>query len=118
MDNTTDHDLLIKLNTLVESIADQQRNFINRYEVRHTDLMSRVSILERKDSGDSEKFRAITEEIRRSLNNAAKIDQLTVDVNVMGDKMRTMEKKGNILDAINAAGAVLATIIAYILGNK
>jgi hypothetical protein len=118
MDNTTDHDLLIKLNTNVESIIEQQKNFINRYETRHTDLVTRVSILERKDSGDSEKFRAITEEIRRSLNNAQKIDQLTIDVNVMGDKMRTMEKKSNILDAINALGAVLATIIAYILGKN
>lgn len=114
----TDHDLLIKLNTLVEQIAEQQKNFINRYEVRHTDLMARVSMLERKDSGDSEKFRAITEEIRRSLNNSAKIDQLTTDVNVMGEKMRTMEKKGNIMDAINALGATVAGIIAYVLGNK
>lgn len=118
MDNATDHDLLIKLNTLVESIAEQQKNFINRYEVRHSDLMARVSILERKDSGDSEKFRSISDEIKRSLNNAAKIDQLTVDINVVGDKMRTMERKSNLLDAVNAMGAVLATIIAYILGNK
>lgn len=114
----SDHDLLIKLNTTVELIAEQQKAFIARYEARHTDLSTRVSILERKDSGDSEKFRSITDEIRRSLNNSEKIEKLTSDVNVLGDKMRTVEKKGNILDAVNAAGAVMATIIAYVLGNK
>jgi hypothetical protein len=111
----SDHDLLIKLNTTVEAIAEQQKNFINRYEIRHTDLMTRVSILERKDSGDSEKFRAITDEIRRSLSNAEKIGQLAIDVNIMGDKMRSIEKKGNILDAINALGTIIAAIF---LGNK
>jgi hypothetical protein len=111
----SDHDLLIKLNTTVELIAEQQKAFIARYESRHTDLSTRVSLLERKDSGDSEKFRAITEEIRRSLNNSAKIDQLTIDINVMGDKMRAMEKKGNIIDAVNALGTIVAAIF---LGNK
>lgn len=76
----SDHDILVALKTSLDIVIQQQQSFIERYESRHTALVNRVSVLENKDSRDSEKFRTISEEIRRSFNNAARIDALTKDV--------------------------------------
>src|SRR5215212_9230454 len=80
MDNQTDHDILVTLKTSLDIVIQQQREFIERYETRHASLVNRVSVLENKDGRDSEKFRTITEEIRRSFNNAGRIDSLSTEV--------------------------------------
>jgi hypothetical protein len=116
--NQSDHDLLIRLNTTVEAIAEAQKAFINRYEVRHADILARVTVLERKDSGDSQKFKTIGEDVRRSLDNANKIDVLRTDMNNLGDKVRELEKKNAVLDAINAIGVVISGIVGYFFGNR
>lgn len=122
---TSDHDLLIKLNTLIESMAEQQRKFIDRYEVRHADLSNRVSVLENQDSRDSERFKGITEEIRRSLNNSSKIEQLQTDVNGLGIKLTNtnqtldeLRNKANIFDIVNAIGVMISGVVGYFFGNK
>lgn len=121
----SDHDLLIKLSTMIENMAEQQRNFINRYEVRHADLSNRVAVLENQDSRDSERFKGITEEIRRSLNNSTKIEQLQTDVNGLGIKLTNtdravdeLRKKSNVFDTVNAIGVMISGVIGYFFGNK
>ena len=68
-DMPNDHDLLVKLDTKVGFLIEQQTQFIERYEIRHTALVNRVTALESSDSKDSEKFRALTDDVRRSLAN-------------------------------------------------
>jgi predicted RNase H-like nuclease (RuvC/YqgF family) len=121
----SDHDLLIQLTTIVRGVAEKQDKFIDRYETRHLDLSKRVAILENQDSRDSEKFKGLAEEIRRSLNNASRIDTLGSDLNGMGIKLENlsqdvgeMRKKSNLLDTINAIGVMVSGIIGYIFGNK
>jgi predicted RNase H-like nuclease (RuvC/YqgF family) len=127
-----DHDLLITLNTTVKSMAEKQDKFIDRYEVRHLDLSKRVAVLENQDGRDSERFRGLAEEIRRSLANAQKIELVGNDLNQLGvkvsnadirlqeltDKVDEFRKKSNAMDAINAAGVTLSGIIGYIFGTK
>jgi predicted RNase H-like nuclease (RuvC/YqgF family) len=121
----SDHDLLIQLHTIVKSVAEKQDKFIDRYETRHLDLSKRVAILENQDSRDSEKFKGWAEEIRRSLNNASRIDTLGSDVNGLGIKVDTLnqeikelKKKSTIYDTINAIGVMISGVIGYVFGNR
>jgi predicted RNase H-like nuclease (RuvC/YqgF family) len=121
----SDHDLLIQLHTIVKSVAEKQDKFIDRYETRHLDLSKRVAILENQDSRDSEKFKGLAEEIRRSLNNASRIDTLGSDVNGLGIKVDTLnqeikelKKKSTIYDTINAVGVMISGVVGYIFGNR
>jgi predicted RNase H-like nuclease (RuvC/YqgF family) len=121
----SDHDLLIQLHTIVKSVAEKQDKFIDRYETRHLDLSKRVAILENQDSRDSEKFKGLAEEIRRSLNNASRIDTLGSDVNGLGIKVDTLnqeikelKKKSTIYDTINAIGVMISGVVGYIFGNR
>jgi predicted RNase H-like nuclease (RuvC/YqgF family) len=121
----SDHDLLIQLHTIVKSVAEKQDKFIDRYETRHLDLSKRVAILENQDSRDSEKFKGLAEEIRRSLNNASRIDTLGSDVNGLGIKVDTLnqeikelKKKSTIYDTINAIGVMISGVVGYVFGNR
>lgn len=127
-----DHDLLIRLSTLVEGMAKKQDDFIDRYEIRHTSLMNRVAVLENQDSRDSERFKGLADEIRRSLANAARIDSVASDLNNLGnkvsgvdirlqeldEKVEEVRKKSTAMDLVNFSGATLAGIIGYFFGNK
>ena len=127
-----DHDLLIELNTLLKQMMTQQKDFIDRYEVRHTNLMNRVAILENQDSRDSERFKGLADEIRRSLANAARIDSVASDLNNLGNKVSGIDirlgeldarveeirKKSTAMDIVNLSGATLAGIVGYFFGNK
>jgi len=109
-----DHDLLITMNanlaTLIGAVADMAK----RYEEMNT----RLVILERKDSGDSEKFRNMTAQIQNSLDNAGKITALTSDVDNLGEKIRDLQKKSYILDGINALGIIIAAIYFKVTGGN
>lgn len=127
-----DHDLLIRLSTLVEGMDKKQDDFINRFENKLTGLMNRVAILENQDSRDSEKFKGLADEIRRSLANAARIDSVASDLNNLGnkvsgvdirlqeldEKVEEVRKKSTAMDLVNFSGATLAGIIGYFFGNK
>jgi predicted RNase H-like nuclease (RuvC/YqgF family) len=121
----SDHDLLIQLTTIVKGVAEKQDKFIDRYESRHLDLSKRVAILENQDSRDSEKFKGLADEIRRSLNNSSRIDTLGTDVNGMGIKIevisqevKDLKKKSSIYDTINAIGVMISGVVGYIFGNR
>ena len=127
-----DHDLLITLSTLVKGMAEKQDKFIDRYEVRHTTLIDRVTRLESQDSRDSERFKGLADEIRRSLANAQKIESVATDLNNLGskvtgidvrleeltEKVEEVRKKSSAMDLVNFSGATLAGIIGYFFGTK
>lgn len=109
MADSNDHDILIKIQTMVESLIINQADYVKRHEA----LVARVAVLENQDSRDSEKFRGLTEEIRRSLNNSSKIDVLTTDVKNLGDSIRELKAKSNLWDIGNALAATIAGAIAW-----
>jgi uncharacterized protein YoxC len=111
---SNDHDILIGLKTSVDALIKGQSDFFGRYSMEHTALVSRVTVLENQDSRDSERFKNLTEEIRRSLNNAAKIDTLAADVKNMGDAIRDLKAKSNLWDIANAIGVAIASALAWI----
>lgn len=113
MPETNDHDLLVRLDTKLEVVMRQQTEFIERYESRHSALVMRVSALENSDSKDSEKFRAITEEMRRSLNNSDRIQALEVKAVNLSDDVKlgaSQARLWDILIAVGATASFLATL--------
>lgn len=109
MPDQNDHDILIELQTMMKLLIAGQADSIKQ----HNELAQRVSVLENKDSRDSERFKGITDEIRRSLNNAGKIDSLTADVNNLGEGLRELKAKANLWDIGNAIAAAAAAAIAW-----
>jgi biotin-(acetyl-CoA carboxylase) ligase len=112
MDN--DHDILVSLKTLMDVMIKNQADFMKDYEKRHAELVSRVTVLENSDSRDSEKFKGITDEIRRSLNNASKIDTLAADVNNLAESLRDLKAKSNLFDIANAIAVAIAAAVAWL----
>lgn len=122
MSETNDHDLLISINATLKVLTDQQKDFIARYEVNHADIVSRVVVLENKDSRDSERFKGIADEIRRSLANSEKITGLTSDVNALGvnlravsDSVKDLSGKSFRFDLVLGAATIAATVLAIFL---
>lgn len=120
-----DHDLLITLNTKFDTLTNTMSDFMKMYDVRHTALISRVSSLETKDRGDSEKVRALTEQLQRTLNNAERITQVYIEVNsvkgdlkAVADSVQELKKKSNLFDAANAVMATVSGVVGYIFGGK
>jgi Flp pilus assembly protein TadG len=85
IDNQTDHDLLVALKTSLDIVIQQQQGLSSAMST----LANRVSILENKDSRDSEKFRTISEEIRRSLNNSERINAQTGEIESLKKSLET-----------------------------
>jgi predicted RNase H-like nuclease (RuvC/YqgF family) len=118
---SNDHDLLIEISASLRIMADDHREFIKRYEANHADIVARVTVLENKDSRDSERFKGIADEIRRSLANAEKINNLTTDVNTLGTNVRTvsanvdkLESKSFRWDLIIGFATIVGTILAIV----
>ena len=108
-----DHDILVSLKTLMDVMIQNQSDFYKRYEERHTELVSRVSVLEQSDSRDSERFRGIMEQIQRSLDNAKRIEKLTSDMDNLGNNLRDLQKKSNLFDIVNAVGVAIAAAVGW-----
>ena len=109
MTDQNDHDILIELQTMMKQLVVNQ----DKYMGLHQTLASRVAVLENKDSRDSERFKGIADEIRRSLNNSSKIEALTADVNNMGENIRELKAKSNLWDIANALAAAIAGAIGW-----
>jgi hypothetical protein len=109
MTDQNDHDILIKLQAMMELMIRNQGEFMKQ----HQELVARVTVLESKDSRDSERFKGITDEIRRSLNNASKIESLAADVNHLGEGLRDLKAKSNLWDITNALAAAIAAAIGW-----
>jgi hypothetical protein len=109
MSDQNDHDILIELQTMMKLMVSSQADFLKE----HQKLAARVAVLENQDSRDSERFKGITDEIRRSLNNSSKIDTLTADVNNLGEGLRELKAKSNLFDIVNAVAAAIAAAVGF-----
>lgn len=89
----TDHDLLVRLNTKMDMMIDEQKDFRRTYEDKHTDLVKRTSILE----------------VEQARQNEA-LDNLCVSV---GD----LQKKSDRWDIVNSIATAAVAIIAYFTGR-
>lgn len=114
MAEPNDHDVLVKIETLVGVMIKKQDDFTERYERRHSELLMRVSVLENSDSKDSERFKSFGEQIQRSLDNANKIEKITADINNLGENLRDLKSKSNLWDMANAIGAAVAAAIGWV----
>ena len=108
-----DHDILVTLKTLMDVMIKNQADFYKRYEERDTELVSRVSVLEKSDSRDSERFRGIMEQIQRSLDNSKRIEKLIADMDNLGGNFREMQKKSNLFDIVNGLGVAIAAAVGW-----
>ena len=125
MPSDNDHDLLVRLDTKVTLLIEQQTNFIRNSGEINKELSERIARLEVKDRGDSEKFQAITSDVQRSLNNYSRIGELTTDLSNLRiemrnlqDELKALRTKANLFDYINAAGVVIAGTIGSIFGSR
>jgi hypothetical protein len=113
-----DHDLLVRLDTKVTVLIEQQTNFIRSSNEINKELAERIARLEVKDRGDSEKFQAISVEVQRSLNNSQRIAEQQIEITTLKDELKSLRSKANLFDSINAAGVVVTGIIGYIFGSR
>ena len=104
-----DHDILVTLKTLMDVMIQNQSDF----NKQHTELVSRVSVLEKSDSRDSERFRGIMEQIQQTLDNAKKIGELTSDVDHLGNSLRELKNKSNLFDVINGIAVAIAAAVGW-----
>lgn len=109
MGELNDHDILIRLDENMRTMITNHTEFVKEVQA----LTARVAILENKDSRDSEKFRGITDEIRRSLNNSARIESMTSDLNNLGEKVRALDTKSFRWDIAVLIGTIIAGVIAW-----
>lgn len=115
---SNDHDLLVRLDTKVTLLIEQQTNFIRNSNEINKELSERIARLEVKDRGDSEKFQAISVDVQRSLNNSQRLSEQSIEIATLKDELRALRSKANLFDSINAAGVVVTGIIGYIFGSR
>lgn len=97
-----DHDLLIQLHTKMDSVA-KNLDIIKELEYR-------VRVVEKEAGERSERVKAIrmdVDSLQRSQVNSGRIDALS-------DEVKELKKKGYIFDGLNAVGAVIAIIVAWL----
>ena len=114
MPSDNDHDLLVRLDTKVTLLIEQQTNFIRNNHEINKELSERVAKLEVKDSKDSGRFEAISSDVQRSLANYDSIMKLQAKVDNLDAQLVELKKKANLFDYINAAGVVITGILASI----
>src|SRR3990167_11041227 len=104
-----DHDLLIEIKTNVKSLADGQSNFLR--EMR--DLNIRVSKLEVKERGDSEKVQSISKDVQQTLANSQRITEAFVEIQNVKEDVGDLKRKSNLWDIANAVGVTIAAALGY-----
>lgn len=109
-----DHDLLVRLDTKVTLLLEQQNSFTQTVTQANKELAERVARLEVKDSKDSGKWEAISADVQRSLNNHEDIVKLQGVVATLDKDLADLKKKANLFDYINAAGVIVSGILASI----
>lgn len=118
MPGDNDHDLLVRLDTKVTLLIEQQTNFIQTSTNTTKELAERIARLEVKDSRDSGKFESISADVQRSLANHDKIIALEKTVVNLEKELGDLRKKANLFDYINAGGVVISGIVGTIFGSR
>lgn len=109
MDEQSDHDLLVRLDTKLGVVLDQ----LKRIDDRHVALEGRVSALESNSGRNSEKVSAITEDVRRSLANYEEIQAIKTKLDAFEERTDSIagtSKLWDILIAVGATASFLASI--------
>lgn len=94
----------------MKTLITNQADFMKRHE----SLSARVAVLESKDSRDSERFKGIADEIRRTMNNSTRIDTLNVSVSTLEATVQELKARSNRGDILNALAAAIAAAIGWI----
>jgi hypothetical protein len=109
MADMNDHDLLVRLDAKVEMLI----TLIQSTSIQTKELAERVARLEVKDSRDSEKVQSISEDVRRSLGNAARIDTLVADMENLEGAVKDLKAKSNLWDVTNSIAVAIAGAIGW-----
>lgn len=92
MADDTDHDTLVRIETMIGMMSQQQADFYKTYDQRHSELVSRVVQLEVKQAAN----------IAQLQNNS--------------DEIATLRKTNNFWNSVNSAAAVLAGVLGIKFG--
>jgi hypothetical protein len=111
MADMNDHDLLVRLDAKVEMLI----TLIQSTSIQTKELAERVARLEVKDSRDSEKVQTISEDVRRSLANAARIDTLVADMENLEGAVKDLKAKSNLWDVTNSIAVAIAGAIGWFM---
>jgi hypothetical protein len=111
MADMNDHDLLVRLDAKVEMLI----TLIQSTSIQTKELAERVARLEVKDSRDSEKVQSISEDVRRSLGNAARIDTLVADMENLEGAVKDLKAKSNLWDVTNSIAVAIAGAIGWFM---
>jgi hypothetical protein len=84
----SDHDLLVRVNTILDVVVEQQREFNARYERGHADLVQRITALEVRQAAHMETTRG------------------------HADDILSLQKKTTMFDVINAAATAVVAALA------
>lgn len=114
MPSDNDHDLLVRLDTKVTLLLEQQNNFTQAVAQANKELAERITRLEVKDSKDSGKWEAISADVQRSLGNHEEIVKLQGGMTTLQKEVDDLRKKANLFDYINSAGVIISGILASI----
>ncbi len=109
-----DHDILIEVRTTLNMLVETQREYLTQYGK----LAERVATIETKDSRDSERLRAISVDVQRSLDNHTRINTLETQITEIKENVSTMQRRSNMLDGLNGLGVAISTVIGFIFGHK
>jgi hypothetical protein len=90
----SDHDLLVRLNTTLDFLVQQQADFNTLYQANNKDIVQRLTALEVKQASHMELTNANTNDIA------------------------TLQKRGNLFDGINAAATAIVAALSYLWGSK
>lgn len=90
----SDHDLLVRVNTILDFIVKQNSEREARYLVDSKNVVERITALEVKQASHLETTKANTDDIF------------------------TLQKRGNLFDGINAAATAIVAALSFWWGNK
>lgn len=88
----SDHDTLVRIETMIGMMSQQQADFYKTYDQRHSELVGRVVSLEVKQAAN----------IAQLQNNS--------------DEIASLRKTGSIWGLVNSVGALIAGVLGVKLG--
>lgn len=112
--NESDHNMLIRLDTKMDIVLGVLKDVIERYD----GLAARVSALEAKDRGDSERIGSVVEAVKGSNNNSTRISEAHIRIDNLVEDVNDLKSKSNRNDALNAIFAGVSGVIGFFFGNK
>lgn len=107
MTETTDHDLLIKVNTQIEQIMKT----LNELAPTIKSLNERLSEIEEASGRHSERLTALRGDV-----DALKMDKLNRnEINSIRKDVEDLQKKSNAWDMLNSIGVATIAVLDYLL---